>query len=69
MQFRYNKVIWLATGPLGGLIVFLLLPDQYLNTQGELSLFDQAAKATLAMLVWMAIWWLTEATDIRVTAL
>ena len=31
--------------------------------------FGHPARATLAMLVWMAIWWLTEATDIRVTAL
>ena len=31
--------------------------------------FGHSAKATLAMLVWMAAWWLTEAVDIRVTAL
>ncbi len=69
MHFPYSKVIWLIVGPLGALIVYWLLPDQYLNTQGEISSFDQPARATLAMLVWMAIWWLTEATDIRVTAL
>ncbi len=69
MRIRGNKVIWLIAGPLVALIIYFLLPDQYLNTQGETNLFDQAARATLAMLVWMAIWWLTEATDIRVTAL
>jgi sodium-dependent dicarboxylate transporter 2/3/5 len=69
MQTRYNKVFWLLLGPLGALTTYFLLPDQYLNTQGDLSPFEQPARATLAMLVWMAIWWLTEATDIRVTAL
>lgn len=61
--------IWLLAGPLGALITYILLPDQYLNAQGEISAFDPPARATLAMLVWMAVWWLTEATDIRVTAL
>jgi len=69
MQTRYSKVFWLLLGPLGALTTYFLLPDQYLNTQGDLSPFEQPARATLAMLVWMAIWWLTEATDIRVTAL
>ena len=69
MDAAYRKVIWLIAGPLGAFITYLLLPEQYLNTHGEISLFDQSARATLAMLVWMAIWWLTEATDIRVTAL
>ena len=64
-----GKVIWLIVGPAGALVTYMLLPDQYSATHGEISVFDQSAKATLAMLVWMAIWWLTEATDIRVTAL
>ena len=66
---HYGRFIWLVAGPLGALITYMLLPDQYLNVQGEINPFDQPAKATLAMLVWMAVWWLTEATDIRVTAL
>ncbi len=31
--------------------------------------FTAAGRATLAMMVWMAVWWLTEALDIEVTAL
>ena len=63
------RTIWLIAGPCGALLVYFLLPDQYLDTQGAPAVFDHAAKATLALLVWMAIWWLTETTDIVITAL
>ena len=69
MKIVNDKVIWLIAGPVGALIIYLLLPDQYLSPDGNLTEFDHTARATLALLVWMAIWWLTEATDIRVTAL
>ncbi len=64
-----NKVFWLIAGPIAALFTFLLLPDQYTSVTGSTQIFDTSAKATMAMLVWMAIWWLTEATDISVTAL
>ena len=64
-----GKLIWLIAGPLVAASVYFLLPDQYLSSNNEMTLFGQSAKATVALLVWMAIWWLTEATDIRVTAL
>ena len=64
-----NKVIPLIAGPLGALVVYLFLPNQYLDADGSITVLDHSAKATLALLIWMAIWWLTEATDIRVTAL
>ena len=69
MKTTYNRLICLISGPLGALLVYLWLPDQFTTGGGDLAGLDHAAKATLAMLVWMATWWLTEAVDIRVTAL
>lgn len=69
MKSSYNKVIWLSLGPISALAIYLLLPDQYINQAGEVTLFNHTAKATLSLMIWMAIWWLTEATDIRITAL
>lgn len=69
MTTARRKLIYLIAGPVGALIVYLLLPDQFASGAGELASLDHPAKATLAMLVWMAVWWLTEAVDIRVTAL
>ena len=51
------------------LLVYWLLPDQYIASNGDQTVLTNAAKACLALLVWMAIWWLTEATHITVTAL
>ncbi len=69
MKTTYNRLICLISGPLGALLVYLWLPDQFTTGGGDLASLGHAAKATLAMLVWMATWWLTEAVDIRVTAL
>lgn len=64
-----SKGIWLILGPAMALLVYWLLPDHYITSNGETTLLTHTAKATLALLVWMAIWWLTEATHITVTAL
>ena len=69
MSVAQSKGIWLILGPTVGLVVYWLLPDQYITSNGAPTIFAHAAKATLALLVWMAIWWLTEATHITVTAL
>lgn len=69
MSVAQSKGIWLILGPIMGLAVYFLLPDQYLAGNGEQAILNHTAKATLALLVWMAIWWLTEATHISVTAL
>lgn len=39
------------------------------QSQMEMVPFTWAGRATFAVLVWMAVWWLTETLDIRVTAL
>ena len=63
------KRIGLFGGPLLGLLCYYLLPPHYATAPGEWVEFTQAGRATLALMVWMAGWWLTEAVDIEATAL
>jgi solute carrier family 13 (sodium-dependent dicarboxylate transporter), member 2/3/5 len=63
------KCIGLFGGPLLGLLCYSLLPSQYATGPGEWVEFTQAGRATLALMVWMAGWWLTEAVGIEATAL
>ncbi len=69
MSTVQTKGIWLILGPATALLVYWLLPDQYIASNGIETTLTHTAKATLALLAWMAIWWLTEATHITVTAL
>ena len=59
----------LLLAPLAALLCYGLLPESYLNASGERQLLGHAARATLAMMVWMALWWMTEAVAIEATAL
>ena len=61
--------IGLVAGPIVALLIYLLLPEQYLDAAGKATDFTHAGRATLAILVWMAVWWMTEAVEIEVTAL
>ena len=61
--------IGLVAGPVLALLLYLALPLEYLGPQGEPVPFTPPGRATLAMLVWMAIWWMTEAVEIEVTSL
>jgi len=63
------KRIGLFGGPILGLVCYYLLPLYYSTGPGEWVEFTQAGRATLGLMVWMAVWWLTEAVDIEVTAL
>ncbi|HEU5194503.1 MAG TPA: SLC13 family permease, partial [Methylomirabilota bacterium] len=63
------KRVGLVSGPLAGLLCFWLLPVRYATGPGEWADLTQAARLTLGLMVWMAVWWLTEAVDIEVTAL
>lgn len=56
-------------GPLVAVIVYAALPQQY--AAGDLGdvPFSHAGRVTVAVAVWMAIWWLTEAIEIPATAL
>ncbi len=61
--------IGLAAGPALALLLYLALPYEYRDTAGNLVPLAPPGRATLAMLVWMAVWWMTEAVEIEVTAL
>jgi sodium-dependent dicarboxylate transporter 2/3/5 len=66
---RLVSRIGLIAGPIVALAVYLLLPEQYLDGAGKTAAFTHAGRATLAILVWMAVWWMTEAVEIEVTSL
>ena len=45
-------------------VTFWLLPSEY-RQAGEVVEFTAAGRATLAVTVWMALWWLSEASCAR----
>lgn len=59
----------LVAGPGLAFVTYWLLPDHYRNASGELLVFSHAGHATGSLLVWMAVWWMTEAIDLAATAL
>jgi sodium-dependent dicarboxylate transporter 2/3/5 len=56
-------------GPIVGILVAAITPTQFRALDGTVHELDFAGQATIAMAVWMAIWWLTETVNITVTAL
>ncbi|MFT7515821.1 MAG: sodium-dependent dicarboxylate transporter 2/3/5, partial [Candidatus Omnitrophota bacterium] len=50
-------------------LTFRLLPETFTGAEGDALVFSEAGRKTLAVMVWMAIWWLTEAVHVSVTAL
>jgi sodium-dependent dicarboxylate transporter 2/3/5 len=73
--------VGLIAGPAVALLIYLLLPAEYRQARetgsgdGDAGIhmsmiaFTHAGRATLALMVWMAVWWLSEAIDISATAL
>ena len=59
----------LILGPLLAAVCYFALPLEYADAAGKAVPFAHAGRATLAMMVWMAIWWMTEAVEIEVTSL
>jgi len=68
---RRDVVRWigLGLGPLLALVMWLILPDAYIDSTGAPASFSAAGRATVAVMTWMATWWLTETVDVAVTAL
>lgn len=62
------RALALAGGPIGALICWFMTGNQVPGNGGaeELTI---AGRATLAVMVWMACWWMTEACHLTVTAL
>ena len=61
--------IGLVAGPLMAVLLYSLLPQAYTNGMGEVIAFSNAGRATAALAVWMAVWWMTEAIELYATAL
>lgn len=64
-----SKVIPLVLGPLLALALYFILPETYTGAKGDTVELTHAARACVSMVLWMAIWWFTEAVPIAVTAL
>ena len=64
-----SKLIPLILGPLVALLFYFILPEQYTTSAGVSETFSHAARACAALVLWMAIWWFTEAVPIAVTSL
>ncbi|HRE13452.1 MAG TPA: SLC13 family permease, partial [Usitatibacteraceae bacterium] len=69
MNLSHVRAAGLVGGPLLAVLLYFALPVSY-EAGGTSSVpFGHAARATLAMVAWMATWWMTEAVDIEATAL
>ena len=68
MSYR-GKLMALIAGPILGLITFFLLPESYIDYHGNEVAFAYEGRACLAVTVWMAVWWFTEALPIAATAM
>jgi len=62
------KDVGMIAGPLLALVLFVALPDHYQLAGGGVAQLSQAGRATLGVMVWMAIWWLSEPIHISATA-
>ncbi|MEZ6096287.1 MAG: SLC13 family permease [Pirellulaceae bacterium] len=66
---RWLRLLGLIAGPSLALLGYFWFPTDYESAAGEALQLDTAGRATLAMMIWMSVWWLTEATDLTITAL
>lgn len=72
-KMRWVQWIGLVLGPLLGILCMVALPTEFIsgsaNDESVLTEFSWAGRATLGVMVWMGVWWLTEAIHISATAL
>jgi sodium-dependent dicarboxylate transporter 2/3/5 len=61
--------VGLPAGPLLAVITYLALPEGYTDAAGAWVVPESPARATTAIAIWMAVWWLSEAIPIYATAL
>ena len=61
--------IALICGPAAGLLVFMILPSHYADIDGLSVELSTAARAAAAVATLMAVWWITDAISVYVTAL
>ncbi len=63
------RFVGLIGAPVAAVLLFFILPDSYQDPSGQSLPLSSAARATAAVALWMAIWWLTEAIPVYATAL
>ncbi|MFT4581098.1 MAG: sodium-dependent dicarboxylate transporter 2/3/5 [Gammaproteobacteria bacterium] len=68
MQVNLVKVSIIA-GPMSAAVAYFSLPGTYFNGTGDAVLINYGARVAIALAVWMAFWWITEAIPMAVTAL
>ena len=67
-ETRVRRVGLLA-GPAAALVCFALLPDSYTDAASHSTHLGKGGRATAALAVWMAVWWMSEAIPVYATAL
>lgn len=65
-QFRS---VALLAGPLLAIFIYGITPDQATRLDGSTIFIGSAGRFTAGLAIWMALWWLTEATSIYATSL
>jgi solute carrier family 13 (sodium-dependent dicarboxylate transporter), member 2/3/5 len=69
MNVAAVRRVAIVAGPVLAVACYFALPTEFTDGAGKIVPLAHGGRATLAMLVWMAVWWMTEAVDIEVTAL
>jgi sodium-dependent dicarboxylate transporter 2/3/5 len=66
-----SALVWggLVAGPVLAGLTYLALPMSYASVTGDVISFGDAGRATAAVAVWMAVWWISEAIPVYATAL
>ncbi len=59
----------ILAGPLGAVMLYALLPVTFIDHGGEVVALERPVRVVIALACWMAIWWITEAVPMAVTAL
>ena len=70
-RIQHSTVAWigLVAGPALAGLAYLALPMSYIRVTGDSIGFEAAGRATAAVAIWMAVWWMTEAIPVYATAL
>jgi len=70
-RIRRSAVAWggLVAGPVLAGLSYVALPMTYASVSGDVASFGNPGRATAAVAVWMAVWWMTEAIPVYATAL
>lgn len=63
------QAIGLVAGPCLAILAYFILPCEYLDANHQAVEFARAGRLTMSVLIWMGVWWFTEAIDISATAL